>query len=535
MKKANPELTDCSHRLETILNIIPDFLFQFDRQGNLLWYHGSQNTLPMCKTEGIIGENLDKLFDNQHAGEFYSAIQQTLNSGKCEMQFEILAGTEIKYFAATFSKLNEHEVIVLVRDHTLLKKSAKELAEKNLKDRLLTEDTTGVVWIFNPGQNRFTYMSPTVVQLRGFTAEEAILQGIHETFASESAAKFERFITHESKEFVRNPDFKKIYRHEYRQRCRDGRMKWVESISRFQYASNGEPELLGMSRNFEYRKQSTRKDYCDEVKDLNGSTVNDQEFLQGKRILVVEDDKFNQLLIRNFLKQLNIETVTAEDGQEAIDILQAETFDLVLMDIEMPVMDGYTATKIIRTEFRSDIPVIAVSASINIGTIRKIIDSGMTDYVLKPFDPDYLCSKIVKRLHQRIRRSQTGEGGSVLNATEQKKFSDTARLRQAVGNNAGQLKTLIIKFLEITPRYYKEVLDAYESKDYALMRQASHKIKSSVDLLASKNMVNNIKLINQYTADKNGHIRLDILIEYFRHSFPSLCEELRNEISSLPD
>ena len=118
-------------------------------------------------------------------------------------------------------------------------------------------------------------------------------------------------------------------------------------------------------------------------------------------LLLVEDHKMNQLVARKTLERKweNIQLTIAENGQEAVDLLRSRNFDLVLMDIQMPVMDGYEATKCIREEFpphKANMPILAMTAHAHISKDEKFKEYGMDDYVLKPFEPEDLFRKIAK-------------------------------------------------------------------------------------------------------------------------------------------
>ena len=118
-------------------------------------------------------------------------------------------------------------------------------------------------------------------------------------------------------------------------------------------------------------------------------------------LLLVEDHKMNQLVARKTLERKweNIQLTIAENGQIAVDLLREKDFDLVLMDIQMPVMDGYEATKYIREKFPSEkanIPIIAMTAHAHISKDEKFKEYGMDDCVLKPFEPEDLFQKISK-------------------------------------------------------------------------------------------------------------------------------------------
>jgi len=103
------------------------------------------------------------------------------------------------------------------------------------------------------------------------------------------------------------------------------------------------------------------------------------------KILVAEDNQINQILIKKVLNAMNCEVTLVENGKIAIDILETENFDAVLMDIQMPVMDGHQATMIIRQKISESIPVIGVSANVFKEDIEKSLFVGMNAHIGKPF------------------------------------------------------------------------------------------------------------------------------------------------------
>ena len=124
------------------------------------------------------------------------------------------------------------------------------------------------------------------------------------------------------------------------------------------------------------------------------SEVNNQ--LKGKRILLVEDNPVNVMVAKKFLSRWDIMVDVAENGREALDKTAIETYDLVLMDLQMPEMDGYTASEELRKRgFKT--PILALTASVMLDVGDRVFKSGMNDFITKPFDPDDLFNKI--RLH----------------------------------------------------------------------------------------------------------------------------------------
>jgi len=121
--------------------------------------------------------------------------------------------------------------------------------------------------------------------------------------------------------------------------------------------------------------------------------------LEGKRILVAEDNKINFFVANKFLTGWGVNVTHAENGRIALEILDKEDFDLVIMDLHMPVLDGVEATRIIRQAENPrirNIPVIALTAAIMSESHDKIEDLNINDYVLKPFKPQDLFNKILK-------------------------------------------------------------------------------------------------------------------------------------------
>lgn len=118
--------------------------------------------------------------------------------------------------------------------------------------------------------------------------------------------------------------------------------------------------------------------------------------LHGKKILLVEDNMLNRMVARTILKSHGIIVTEALNGQLGVDMLKTSQFDLVLMDMQMPVMDGLTATKIIRNQISTEIPIIALTANALKGEQDKCMAAGMNDFITKPFDESKLLQVILK-------------------------------------------------------------------------------------------------------------------------------------------
>ena len=124
--------------------------------------------------------------------------------------------------------------------------------------------------------------------------------------------------------------------------------------------------------------------------------------LPNIHLLLVEDNEINQELVLDILVMNGISVETAYNGREALDLLAEEAFDGVLMECQMPVMDGYEATRRIRVEERlRDLPVIAMTANAMVGDREKVLSVGMNDHIAKPLDPDAMFVTMAKWIRNR--------------------------------------------------------------------------------------------------------------------------------------
>jgi len=125
--------------------------------------------------------------------------------------------------------------------------------------------------------------------------------------------------------------------------------------------------------------------------------MDEQNFsYEGMRILVVDDLPPNRLLIQKYFSKLGCEGDFAENGQDALDKIRENKYDLVLMDIQMPVMDGVQAVKIIRSEIDELLPVVALSGSATEEQLQETLNVGMTDYCMKPVSYDKIRAVVEK-------------------------------------------------------------------------------------------------------------------------------------------
>jgi len=136
-----------------------------------------------------------------------------------------------------------------------------------------------------------------------------------------------------------------------------------------------------------------------------GAFSSGSQALAGQSILLAEDNALNQLVARSMLEAVGASVHIAENGAQAVDFLRngRQPVDLVLMDVQMPVMDGFSATQAIRNELRLDLPVLAMSAGVTLGERAECDAVGMNGFVAKPVDGDDLITTILRFVHVKER------------------------------------------------------------------------------------------------------------------------------------
>jgi CheY-like chemotaxis protein len=119
------------------------------------------------------------------------------------------------------------------------------------------------------------------------------------------------------------------------------------------------------------------------------------EQFPGMQLLLVEDNQMNVFVAKQFLTRWQIQVDVAENGKEALIAVQRKTYDLILMDLQMPEMDGFESASLMR-KAGINTPIFALSANVNIDAREKVIENGMNDYITKPFNPNELLEKIAQ-------------------------------------------------------------------------------------------------------------------------------------------
>ncbi len=223
--------------------------------------------------------------------------------------------------------------------------------------------------------------------------------------------------------------------------------------------------------------------------------------LAGTKVLLVDDHEVNRFLIVSFFKEWNIYVEEAENGQEAIDMLRENTYDLVLMDKQMPVLDGIEATQIIRAQVNKEIPIIALSANALKETVDSCLNAGMDDFVAKPFKPNELFAKMITLLGVEEVDLELDSVAVEQPVDAPKTCSyDLSALADLVNNDKEQLKIMLGMFTDSAPQDLLDISRNTQKLDFVKVGAIVHKMKPSIMLM---NMAEVVPLIPELENNKN--------------------------------
>jgi len=210
-----------------------------------------------------------------------------------------------------------------------------------------------------------------------------------------------------------------------------------------------------------------------------GSMVEDQE--AADRILLVEDNATNQKLAMAVLRKLGYRPDVAANGRKALEALEARSYDLVFMDCQMPEMDGYDATRAIRSGQSSThnpfVPIVAMTAHAMRGDREKCLRAGMDDYLSKPIQLSRVRDVLDTWLPGRSDRSSMASPGTP--PPRQSPLLDRQGLLELVGNDVGLANEILQGFLEDLPGMIASIKDGLNSNDAASARRETHALKGS--------------------------------------------------------
>ncbi len=247
----------------------------------------------------------------------------------------------------------------------------------------------------------------------------------------------------------------------------------------------------------------------------------DNSITRNLQILLVEDNDINRLYARSILKNWECDVDIAENGLVAIEKVKNRDYDVVLMDVQMPVMDGYEATRAIRSldNAKRDIPIVALTANATKPDIEKCLASGMNDYLPKPFTPDDLHRKIVNELKISARPPEARQPEKSLVSF------DLSYLRSVSNNNEEFIREMMQTFVTTIPGVLTEMENAIDSNHWEKLAKLAHQVKPSFTLLGIHDLKDTILFIEENGKTSNKLPDLRKTTSYFISACKGLIHE----------
>ncbi len=258
---------------------------------------------------------------------------------------------------------------------------------------------------------------------------------------------------------------------------------------------------LGKGSEFYFTLPFTKGSFQVPEKNKPGNIPVDFNALQKKKILAVEDNLINVKLLEHIFSGKNIPIDIANDGKQALKALEQKPYDIILMDMELPELNGYETTQYIRQQLKMDIPIIAMTAHAMAGEREKCLSIGMNDYLSKPLNTTLLFEKMYSILfrediqlkpHSDTLREAPATAGDEI---------DLNYLREFSGGNEAFEGEIISMFLEQMPKMYNELKQAYNNKNQELVKGYAHKMKSSVGVIGISSLIAILENIESGISD----------------------------------
>jgi CheY-like chemotaxis protein/HPt (histidine-containing phosphotransfer) domain-containing protein len=246
------------------------------------------------------------------------------------------------------------------------------------------------------------------------------------------------------------------------------------------------------------------------------------------KILLAEDNLINQKVTIKILGTYGFNVTAVSDGDEAVSAVTNGDFDLVLMDLQMPKVDGFKATDRIRAlpNSRRDIPIIALTAHALIGDREKCLNAGMTDYISKPVSGQDLVKKIDVLLDIR----SDGQKQKAVVPTNGNHYLDAARLKNVSLGDKEFEKDLLVSFLTDLDDKYKHLTELLTKHDLVKIVETVHSIKgSSYSVGATK--VGDEAYAIELSGKNNDWVNVNARIEKFNKIINETNKEIKNYLS----
>jgi PAS domain S-box-containing protein len=256
--------------------------------------------------------------------------------------------------------------------------------------------------------------------------------------------------------------------------------------------------------------------------------------IKNIKVLVVEDIALNQLLMKTLLDDFGFERDVAANGKIAIEKLQTKSFDIILMDLQMPEMNGFDTTEYIRTKMNSQIPIIALTADVTTVDLAKCKAVGMNDYISKPVDERLLYNKIIGLVKKPTQTKQMDSEAKVIEKIKKTKCIDLDYLLHRTKSDPTLMMEMISLYLEQTPSLVNAMKKSLYEKDWDLLYASVHKMIPSFSIMGiSQDFENMAKQVQEYASTQQQADGIPALVLKLEDICAQACMELQEEFNAI--
>jgi CheY-like chemotaxis protein len=236
--------------------------------------------------------------------------------------------------------------------------------------------------------------------------------------------------------------------------------------------------------------------------------------------------------MKTLLDDFGFERDIASNGRIAIEKLESKTFDIILMDLQMPEMNGFDATDYIRNTMNSKVPIIALTADVTTADLARCTAVGMNDYIAKPVDERILYSKIVGLVKKRSKMKE--QELEYQHAQEKLKYVDLKYLNQRTKSNPQLMMEMIKLYLDQTPELITMMKKSYTTKDWEGLASAVHKIIPSFSIMGINNDYELLdRKIYESTKTQQMMEEIEIMLSKLEDVCTNACSELTEEYNKI--
>jgi PAS domain S-box-containing protein len=273
---------------------------------------------------------------------------------------------------------------------------------------------------------------------------------------------------------------------------------------------------VGTQITFTLPLKKTREVY--KTKEPENEKKFDPEELKKLKILLAEDNPINVKLVLSLFQDYSIQADVAENGKEAVEKVKNNHYDLVLMDVEMPEMNGYEATTIIRKDLKSKIPIIAMTAHAMAGEREKCFELGMYDYISKPINANLLFEKIYKATE-----FVKNWNNSV------KKVINLDYLTDIMSGKKDLIRETIEIFVKQAAEDLPIINEAVDKSDFLTVKRFAHRMKSTITMMGINSLTQVLDEMETLGKEQSNMDRIKDLNKKLNSTYSQALEEIKIE------